>query len=111
MGQARAAVAEHRRRGRFRSLDVDLLHVPAVVAQRLEAPAPQLRGDVGRGNPFVAGAAAPAVQRVAGEELQVTLDRRLGDACAGVLLSVERHRRLDDDAATVNAINDFFTTR
>ena len=70
---------QHRRPGELPALDRDVLHVPAGVSQRLDAPAPQLSRDVGGANPFVASAAAAAVHRVAGEELQVTANRSLSN--------------------------------
>src|SRR5437867_10224235 len=51
--------------------EVDVLDVAAAVSGGLRAELAELRGGVRRGDQLVPGAAAAAVERVAGEELDV----------------------------------------
>jgi hypothetical protein len=82
---------QHRRRLRRRTRGRDLLNVPAVVAERLEAQSPHLGADIHGRQLLVARPAAPALERVAGEKLHVRPDRGFGDR-AGLAPGDERQR-------------------
>jgi hypothetical protein len=61
------------------ALDLDLLHEALDAVDRLESPALHLAARVGGGDPFIARAAAAALERVAREEGHVPADGGRGD--------------------------------
>ena len=82
----RVTGAAHRQHGRgpeFGTLDLDRLHVAALVAHRLEPPAAKLGGNIRHRDPLVARAAPAAVQSIACEKFHVCAHGCLGHGVAG----------------------------
>ena len=70
---------ERGRRRHLQTAGLDLPDESAVVAEWLDPEAPQVRADIGRRPPLVLGARTAALHGVAGQELHVCANRRLGD--------------------------------
>jgi hypothetical protein len=82
MCEPAGADRQDRRTGKLRPLDVDGLHIAAVVADRLDSPQAELGPYVFGGKPLVARATPTAVQRIAREKLEMRANGRFRNGVA-----------------------------
>jgi hypothetical protein len=88
---------QHGRRREIGARRRDRLNEAAVVAQRFESPALQVRPEVDGSQPFVARAAASTRERIARQELHVGADGGFGDERVGLAGLSQSGRRGRDD--------------